>query len=312
MNATVSHTHTFGSTAVNQLTASYGRSVPTSPPLYDLGGPTILFADNSASAFGWARNLVSMRLQNTYQYADTLTFGKGRHQWKLGADFNRIQSNTYNDQNERGVFQFTSISDFLAGRPLTYTQRFGNSYRGLRVSNSSFFLQDDWRPARRLTVNLGIRLEMAGAPGEVNGLLSNLNLRKSESVGGAGTGPLGVFDVGGPAYRSNWSWAPRLGFAWNPNGGALVVRGGYGSPTTFRSYPSSRQPSRYTPADVNTFHYRISPVATASRISCRDIGVPAQWRRCRWRLPRECEEFWRAHRCGSGASKTSGSSVEKP
>jgi hypothetical protein len=48
-------------------------------------------------------------------------------------------------------------------------------------------------------------------------------------VGIAGSGPLGSFRVGGAAVNSNPALpGPRLGIAWNPHRGNLVVRGGYG------------------------------------------------------------------------------------
>jgi hypothetical protein len=100
--------------------------------------------------------------------------------------------------------------------------------RGNRIANAYFFLQDDWRLARTLTLNLGLRYEGNSGVSEVNGLLSNLDLNRREAQGGAGAGPLGSFYTGDSYFRPTANWGPRFGFAWNPGRGRTVVRGGYG------------------------------------------------------------------------------------
>jgi len=244
-NATIAWTRAIGPAMVNQFLASFGRSIPTFPPLFDLGGPSLNFNDGTA-AFGWAASLNNLRLQNTFQYLDTLTWNSGPHAWKFGGDVSRVQSNTYNDSNLRGTFTFVSLADFLAGRPDTYTQRFGNPYRGMRAWNPAFYAQDDYRVMRHVTVNLGVRLEIAGAVTEVNDLLSNLNLDRPAPVGGAGAGALGSFDVGGSVARTNWNWAPRIGVAWNPGGGS-TIRAGYGIAYDFLFLSSSSTLLRFLP-----------------------------------------------------------------
>jgi hypothetical protein len=226
-NGTISETHIFGPRVVNQFQASFGRSAPVFQPLFSFGGPEIDFNDGT-SFFGTWAGVPQGRVQNTYQYNDIVTFTQGSHQLKFGAEVERIQANSFFDSNVRGTLTFLTIADFVAGKPFQYVQRFGNSVRGNRIWNESFFAQDDWRVRRDLTINLGVRLEVAGPTSEVNGILSNLDLSNNQPLGGAGTGPLGSFDVGGTYTHTNYNWAPRFGFAWNPHGGKLVVRGGYG------------------------------------------------------------------------------------
>lgn len=227
VNATLSHTHILGASAVNQFVTSFGRSVPAFPPLFNLGGPFIRFAGGT-SAFGWDAGVTNLRLQNTFQYLDTLAWKMGHHYMKAGADVGRTQSNTFSDLELRGSFLFLNLEDFLAGRPSEYTQRFGNSYRGLRQWTAALFLQDDYRMSPSVSVNLGVRAERTGGISEVNGLLANLDFSRREPVGGAGAGPLGAFDAGGHAFQPRWNVGPRLGFAWNPGRTRTAVRGGYG------------------------------------------------------------------------------------
>jgi hypothetical protein len=227
VNVTISETHAFSPRLVNQFLTSYGRTTPHFPALARFGGPEIQFADGT-SFFGIYGGLPQGRVQNPFQYSDTVTYNRGAHNLKFGADINRIQSNGVFDSNVRGTFVFLSLDDFLAGNPFQYSQRFGNSVRGYRVWNQYYFAQDDYRLSRTLTLNLGVRLERSGAVTEVNNLFSNLDLSKHNALGGAGTGPFGSFDVGGSAFRPTNNWSPRVGFAWNPRGSKLAIRGGYG------------------------------------------------------------------------------------
>jgi carboxypeptidase family protein len=226
-NATISETHTFSANTVNQFLASYGRISPNFTPLQKTPGPEIQFLDGTDS-FGTWNGLPQGRVQNTFQYNDMVSHTRGKHTLKAGVDINRIQSNGVFDANVRGTYVFLSLDDFLAGNPFQYSQRFGNSVRGYRVSNEYFFAQDDYKVSRSLTVNFGVRLEVSGGVSEVNNILSNIDFHKNDALGGAGTGPFGAFTTGGTAFHTTRNWAPRLGFAWNPGNGKLVVRGGYG------------------------------------------------------------------------------------
>jgi hypothetical protein len=227
VNTTISETHTFGPRTVNQFMFSFGRSAPNFTPLFDFGGPEILFQDGT-SAFGTWSGLPQGRVQNTFQYSDIVTRTQGAHQIKFGGELSRVQANSVFDSNVRGTFTFLTLNDFLQGTPFQYTQRFGNSVRGNRVWNEYFFVQDDYKVSRNLTLNFGVRLEVAHGVTEVNDILSNLNTSKTDALGGAGTGVLGGFDIGGSSFKKNWNWGPRFGFAWSPGGGKNVVRGGYG------------------------------------------------------------------------------------
>src|SRR4029077_20037366 len=114
-----------------------------------------------------------------------------------------------------------------AGTPTNYLQNFGSSQRGNRVLTHQYFVQDDWRVKRNLTLNIGLRAEATSGTTAGNGLSSNLNLNCKDAIGAAGSGPLGFFTVGQPSNNGSVNWGPRIGFAWSPgSSGKTVVRGG--------------------------------------------------------------------------------------
>ena len=228
-NFNLSQTHVFGSTLVNEARFGYGRSSPAFAPQAAVLGPRIVFTNGQVDQFGESNIIPQWRVQNTFQASDTLAWVKGAHNVKAGVDLYRYHLNSRADSSVLGTYTFNNWSDFAAGNPVSYTQNFGTSLRGYRVTNQAYFLQDDWRLSPRLTLNLGLRAEPSGGVDEVNHLISNMDLNCRDAVGAAGPGALGCFNVGHPAYSGAVNWAPRAGFAWSPfRNHKTVVRGGAG------------------------------------------------------------------------------------
>ncbi len=226
-NVSLNYTRIQNASLVINNVASFGRSLPNFTPLANITAPTVSFQDATSELGTW-NGLPQGRTQNVYNNLTTITKTISSHTLKFGYNIERIQANSIFDSNFRGTFLFANFDAFQRGAPAQYQQRFGSSIRGNRVWNQGFFFQDDWRVNRTLTLNLGIRTEIAGGVGEVNDIISNLNLDRQQALGGAGTGALGSIVPGGKAFDNNTNWGPRFGFAWNPGGGKWSVRGGYG------------------------------------------------------------------------------------
>ncbi len=231
-NGTVSYTNAFSPNVVWNFLGAFGRGNPNFSPLESFGGPSVVFQDGTAAMGIW-NGLPQGRTQNTYQYLNTVSIIKGAHSMKAGYELGRVQANSSFDANVRGTWTFPSFQRFAEGNPSIYSQRFGNSIRGNRVWTHSAFFQDDWRIKRNLTINLGVRLEVADGVTEVNDLISNLDLAGTGSLGGAGTGPLGDIRVGGKVFNTNYNWAPRIGIVWSPGDGKTSIRAGYGQAYDF-------------------------------------------------------------------------------
>ena len=219
----------FSQNMVNQFRFAFGRSKPAFQPLTTVSGPlgpqvTITGFDT----FGESNIIPQGRLQNTFQYGDTFSLVHGKHSFKFGGDAFRYQAYSFFDSNIRGTLTFGSVGAFQSGTPTAWTQNFGNTNRHNFALDAFWFVQDDYRLTDTLTLNLGFRLESSGGVSEENNVLANLNPTHQCSLGGGGTGALGCIDLGGTAFQRNNNPAPRLGVAWNPGRGNLVLRGGYG------------------------------------------------------------------------------------
>jgi outer membrane receptor protein involved in Fe transport len=151
----------------------------------------------------------------------------------MGFEHFVFQADSFFDAQVRPLFNFANWTAFATGQPATYSQNFGNSVRSHRQNMQFAFFQDDWKVSRRLTVNLGMRVETVGGITETNGLLSNLNMDCRDSIGAAGSGPLGCLQQVPRTFNRNTNWGPRVGFAYDLGGvGKTVIRAGTGLPTT--------------------------------------------------------------------------------
>jgi hypothetical protein len=222
-------THIFSPAIVNQARFTFSRTKPIFLPFTTLAPPFApLIQISGLAAMGEASIIPQGRTENDFEYSDIVSWSRGRHGFKFGADAFRYQQNSFFDSNFRGTLQFASVAAFQSGTPSLFTQNVGNSVRGNRNTDVFGFGQDDFRVTNSLTLNLGVRLESAGGVSEVHNILSNIDPNNTQPLGGGGTGPLGGVDLGGTAFQRNYNWAPRVGAAWNPHHGKLVFRGGYG------------------------------------------------------------------------------------
>lgn len=231
--------------------AEWGLQGSTSSP--DMVGFPRFTVTNSA-ALGNAANMPVIYHVTNYQAAQTLTWVKGRHVAKFGADLIRTQFFQPYYNNNRGTYNFNGywtsvpVADFALGVLNQVTRTVGSNPNYLFISNWGFFAQDDVRVSKSLTLNLGLRYELPLPPVEKYGRMTNLipetgtlvissdetvpNLQQLLVDGGL-VGKVALAKDAGyprslilPYYRS---FAPRFGFAWRPFGGTrTVMRGGYG------------------------------------------------------------------------------------
>ena len=156
------------------------------------------------------------------QFYDDVSWTKGRHSMRMGFAFERVISNIDERNRTNGLWTFGSIESMLTIQPTQFSALFPGSdtLRGSRNSIIGAYFQDDYRIRPNLTINLGVRYDIATVIKEVNGKLANLrNLTDSKTT------------VGDPYYSNPTlkDFAPRVGFAWDPfKNGKTAIRGGVG------------------------------------------------------------------------------------
>lgn len=183
--------------------------------------------------------------------ADTLSITKGAHSIRTGAEFRYNENNYTLNFFTRGQIDFPTFTSFLQGAPLLSIFGSGNGNRSLRATDYNFFVQDDWKIKRNLTLNLGLRYELDLPPYDTRGRIATFDPSlyvPRPAIGGVAVGP----PIGGYVQAGNVipeydlasipnvgkrvvnsidpnNFAPRIGFAYSPlDSGRLVVRGGYG------------------------------------------------------------------------------------
>ena len=259
----VEETHTFKPSLVNTVRLGYNRDfVNNNEPLKALltaaGDPSLAAVpgsyapgctcpDNISFVEGGLGGTPTYHYRwNSYQVYDDAFLTTGRHSLKFGFGYERDQNNELTTGNRTGTFAFKDVNALLTNQPkkLRATPPGLLTERSLRQSIVGAYFQDDWRVRPSLTLNLGLRYEMATVPFDTQGQTSNLyNLTDTASflLGTPPTptpaaaphcGKPNPACIGTGPYFYNptlHDFAPRVGFAWDPfHSGKTAVRGGFG------------------------------------------------------------------------------------
>src|ERR1700728_1221442 len=203
---------------------------PPAPPLFDI--------NNNELAVGYTYGGPSDLINNTFGLSDTFTWIRGKNTWKMGGGVSAYQNNQVFDFLTNGLFDFdgsrtgNGFADFLLDAPTDYIQG-AAAPSNIRTKSWDGFFQDEWHATKRLTLTLGIRYEYNTPKSDTLGrTFSIVPGDQSERFPNAPVGLVFPGDPGAPRgvnFPDKHDWAPRVGFAWNPDGnGKTSIRGGFG------------------------------------------------------------------------------------
>ncbi len=257
----ISDTETFSPNLVGEFRLGYTRSIIKLTPLsvgFDiasLGLPNYLKAASADAIFprinvtdftaiGPDRASHDVDAESTPEVQAHFTWLKKAHAIKTGYDMLFCQFNTFRPDYPSGTFSFSrnytqgpdpatasatagyGLASAMLGVPDSGSFTVGPSLALLQTSYN-WYLQDDWKVSRTLTVNLGVRFEYQTPFKERYNQLAYFDPSATEPV----TGLKGVLLATSSSHRypsdPNKNWAPRVGVVWNflPN---TVFRAAYG------------------------------------------------------------------------------------
>jgi outer membrane receptor protein involved in Fe transport len=251
-HATIGDTFSIRPNLLNQVRLSYNRftALIANPPansLTELGanfpqiGPPIAptLALSGRLTLGNASTVDAIQVNETWQLSDSVTWTKDHHSIKAGFELlklrylNRSGFNTMGSFTFSGTFTSNPAADFALGKAETMVVASPYLDQGGLDTAAYFFVQDDWRVNRRLTLNLGLRYELPLPWVHPHDEWGTLHPGQQSTVIPAA--PVGMVFAGdsgvprGMIQIDKNNLAPRLGFAWDPLGsGRTSVRGAYG------------------------------------------------------------------------------------
>jgi hypothetical protein len=264
----MSNTKTFGTTAVNVVRLQFFRTavrtaqpaasstisgydtygfntdpttgglINTGTPGYPSSLPMLLF-----NSFAVGNNWLNLYQPNTtYGIGDTFSKAMGNHSLSFGGDYRYYQLNARNECGPNGYFQFTGnetgsdVADYFVGAPTAFVQC-SVQLLDNRTRYGALFVADTWKVRQNLTLNLGLRWDVARPWSDQFGRLTT-------PVPGVQStkfpdSPMGNLVPGDPGVPSTISptkyndFAPRIGIAYAPSGGIwgenkTSIRAAYG------------------------------------------------------------------------------------
>jgi len=190
-------TGTSDSAAINSLVSSFG--IPNSKAGITTGLPSSLtgvpFIDISGGAeIGNNFEGFLPQVGNSFQWSDDLTWVKGNHTFKFGADIRRARFDQYYYFDVNGEYTFDNsgpngivpgdgdqYAEFLLGLADDYVQGSGQR-EDVRSTSVYPFAQDSWKIKPNITLNYGLRWELDTPPTDISGHVETFRPGQNSTV----------------------------------------------------------------------------------------------------------------------------------
>src|SRR5689334_9157761 len=189
----VSNVTTLSSRTLNEARFQFTHS-RLDAPINDATGPAVNIA--GVANFGTATFSPLARDINLFEAVDNVSTQIGEHSLKAGGGFLYNRLNIVFPGALQGVYNFSSLNNFLNGNYNTFQQAFGAEQQFQSNPNLGAFIQDEWRVRRDFTINAGLRYDLQFLPD--------------------------------PIQTDTNNFAPRLGVVYAPGDRKTVIRASYG------------------------------------------------------------------------------------
>ena len=170
---TLSEFHNFTPTLNNEVRLGFNRNYAvytagsfSYPGLDSYPSLYVGIGESAGVQLGPDPNAPQGGIQNFYQIVDNISWVKGSHNFKFGAEYREYISPQYFTQRKRGDYEYSTYwlfltdqtPDYLAERSVGNVTYYGNQ-------NMFYgFAQDDWHILKNFSINLGLRYEFTQVP----------------------------------------------------------------------------------------------------------------------------------------------------
>lgn len=253
---TIEERHIFSPTLINTARFAFSRPAQTAGSAVRYGGAFATAGVNLPDtritvtglgapgnpALGPRQDDPIQFLQNKFAIGDDVLWTHGSHSVRLGGQIMRLRDVAMQGNPGGGAWTFTSVTNFLLGNSSQYNGPIPstkladgtiiegeNPRRYFRTVAYAMYVQDDWKIAKNITVNLGLRYEPTSNPYELrNNLTAVLPVPLLSPAAPQATGFTRIPNttLSNPSLKN---LDPRIGIAWDPfNDHKTSIRAGYG------------------------------------------------------------------------------------
>jgi hypothetical protein len=217
-NGTITYTHTFSPTTINEFLFAGQRSASVrggaredvkwdallglANPLNETGWPTITGGSNGGGGFYWDSENKMPEYLTKLIPEDNLTLVRGKHVLKMGFRMSDERDNTRQAQQGQGRYKFMGnltglwdpasqaavpftglgMADMRIGYGSYYRINYNRPYFYLRQNELGSYAQDSWKVTPRLTLNYGLRWDYWTPYNESSHRLFNMDVSQYQTT----------------------------------------------------------------------------------------------------------------------------------